>query len=61
MSLALAKLKPWRFTTPSVLPGFAPAFGYTLIYLGLIVLAPLSALVWRASGLGFDGLYRVAT
>lgn len=41
----------------SVLPGFGPALGYTLFYLGLIVLIPLSALFlkaftlsWRRSG-----------
>ncbi|ARN83778.1 sulfate ABC transporter permease subunit CysT [Methylocystis bryophila] len=53
--------RTWRFKQPSVLPGFAPAFGFTLLYLGLIVLLPLSALVWRASGLGFGGLYSIAT
>jgi len=36
-----------------VLPGFSLTFGYTLVYLSLIVLFPLSVLVWRASGLGF--------
>jgi len=61
MSSTAAKRKAWRFTAPSVLPGFAPAFGYTLLYLGLIVLLPLSALVLRASELGFSGLYKIAT
>ena len=54
-------LKAWRLTAPSVLPGFSLTFGYTLVYLSLIVLFPLSVLVWRASGLGFGGLYAVAT
>lgn len=35
-----------------VLPGFGPALGYTLFYIGLLVLLPLSALVLRASALG---------
>ena len=61
MSSAAAKRKAWRFTAPSVLPGFAPAFGYTLLYLSLIVLLPLSALVLRASELGFGGLFKIAT
>ncbi len=60
MSVAAAKPRPWRFIQPSVLPGFAPAFGFTLLYLGLIVLLPLSALVLRASELGFGGLFRIA-
>jgi sulfate transport system permease protein len=50
-----------RFTAPSVIPGFRLTFGYTLIYLGLIVLLPLSALVWRSSELGVAGLYAVAS
>lgn len=45
---------------PSILPGFGFALGYALIYLGLIVLLPLAALVLRASGLGFAGLWAVA-
>ena len=61
MTLALPKTKAWRFVVPSVLPGFAAAFGFTLLYLSVIVLLPLSVLVWRASGLGLDGLYRIAT
>jgi sulfate transport system permease protein len=51
----------FRFRRPSVLPGFGLAFGYAVTYLGLIVLLPLSALVWRASALGFGGLWEVAT
>ncbi len=53
--------KTWRFVAPSVLPGFSLTFGYTLLYLGLVVLFPLCVLVARASGLGFSGLYEIAT
>ena len=35
----------------NVLPGFGPAMGYTLFYLALVVLIPLSALLAKASGL----------
>jgi len=49
-----------RFTAPSVIPGFGLTFGYTLIYLGLIVLFPLATLIWQSSGLGFSGLYAIA-
>jgi sulfate transport system permease protein len=49
-----------RFTAPSVIPGFGLTFGYTLLYLGLVVLFPLATLVWRSSGLGFSGLYDIA-
>ena len=36
----------------SVLPGFPLAFGFTLVYLGLVVLVPLSTLFWKASSGG---------
>lgn len=45
---------------PSVLPGFGLTFGYTILYLGLIVLLPLSALVVRASSVGLAGLWEAA-
>ncbi len=34
-----------RFRSYSVLPGFGPTLGFTLLYLGLLVLLPISALV----------------
>ena len=42
-----------------ILPGFNLSLGYSLAYLGLIVLLPLAALAWKASGLGFEGLIRL--
>jgi sulfate transport system permease protein len=50
-----------RFRQPSALPGFGLAFGYTLFYLGLVVLLPLAALVMQAAGLGLGGIWAVAT
>lgn len=38
----------------NVLPGFGPTLGYTLFYLSIIVLIPLSALVFRTAGLGWS-------
>jgi sulfate transport system permease protein len=49
------------FRRPSALPGFPLAFGYTVLYLSLIVLIPLAVLVARASSLGVAGLWEVAT
>jgi sulfate/thiosulfate transport system permease protein len=46
-----------RFRRASAMPGFGLAFGYTLLYLGLIVLLPLAALVVRASSLGLAGFW----
>jgi sulfate transport system permease protein len=48
------------FKKPSALPGFAPALGFTLVYLTLIVLLPLGALIAKASTLGLAGLWAVA-
>jgi sulfate transport system permease protein len=39
-----------------VLPGFGISLGCALTYLGLIVLLPLAALAWKASGIGIAGL-----
>nr|WP_022974487.1 sulfate ABC transporter permease subunit CysT [Xanthomonas maliensis] len=42
-----------------VLPGLGLSLGITLAWLGLIVLIPLLGLFVKASGLGWDGLWRV--
>lgn len=42
-------------TRRSALPGFGLTMGMTLFWLGLIVLLPLSALVVRAAGMGWEG------
>ena len=38
----------------NVLPGFGPTMGYTLLYLSLVVLIPLSALVFKSAGLTWN-------
>jgi len=46
----------------NVLPGFGPTMGFTIFYLSLIVLVPLSALVLKTAGLSWhDFLAAVAT
>jgi hypothetical protein len=37
-----------NFKNPSILPGFWPAFSYTMLYLSLIVLIPLSAVFLKS-------------
>lgn len=37
-----------------VIPGFGITLGYTLAYLGVIVLLPLAAVVARSAGMGWD-------
>src|SRR5215217_8157340 len=49
------------FRRSSVLPGFPLALGYAVTYLGLVVLLPLGALLWRASSVGLAGLWEIAT
>ena len=46
----------WRWKEPSVLPGFGPAMGFTLAYLSLLVLIPLTALVARPWEHGLAGV-----
>jgi sulfate/thiosulfate transport system permease protein len=50
-----------RIKQSSVLPGFGVTLGYTLLYLGLLVLLPLGALVVKASGIGIAGIVATAT
>jgi sulfate transport system permease protein len=45
-----ALVASWR--RPSVVPGFGLTLGFSLLYLGLIVLIPLAALFLRAAGMG---------
>lgn len=45
----------------SVLPGFNLTLGFTLLYMSLIVLLPLSSLFFKTSELGWGGFYDVAT
>lgn len=41
----------WRFKQRSVLPGFRATFGFTVFYLGLLVLIPLSGLALKSASL----------
>jgi sulfate/thiosulfate transport system permease protein len=49
----------WR--KPSVLPGFGLSMGFTLLYLSIIVLIPLSAMIMRASGMGWEAFLAAVT
>lgn len=50
-----------QFRAHSVLPGFNLALGFTLLYLSLIVLVPLSALFFKTATLGWSGFFDVLT
>ena len=46
---------------PSAIPGFGLALGFTLTYLSLIVLIPLSGLVLKSATLGLAGFWNIVT
>jgi sulfate transport system permease protein len=50
-----------RVNKPSVLPGFKLTLGYTVLYLGLIVLIPLACTFWKASALTWDQFWHIVT
>jgi sulfate/thiosulfate transport system permease protein len=51
----------WHFKRPSVIPGFGLTLGFTIAYLTLIILIPLSGVVWRTTGLGWAEFWAIAT
>ena len=51
----------WRFRRPSVIPGFGLTFGFTIVYLTLIILIPLSGVAWRSAELGWADFWAIAT
>lgn len=50
-----------KLIEPSVLPGFGISMGYTVIYLSLLVLIPLSLLFFKATSLGWEHLWTAVT
>ncbi len=44
-----------------VLPGFGLSLGFTIAYLSLIVLIPLSAVFLKSVGIGWEGLWEILT
>src|SRR4026209_1149487 len=50
-----------RLRQESAIPGFGLALGYSLTWLGLIVLVPLAVLVLRALELGPSELWRITS
>jgi sulfate transport system permease protein len=50
----------FRKARNSAVPGFGLSFGFTLVYLSLIVLIPLCALVFQSTTMGWEHFYRSA-
>ena len=58
-STLVLRMPVWR--QRSVLPGFGLTLGFTLAYLGLIVLIPLGALFVQTAGVGWQALWAELT
>ncbi|MET0746808.1 MAG: sulfate ABC transporter permease subunit CysT [Rhizobium sp.] len=56
-----ATRRRWQFRQPSVIPGFGMALGFTLIWLILIVLIPISGLLLKTSTLGWGPFWSIAS
>ena len=54
-------MKNLRFKQPSVIPGFGLTLGYTVFYLSLIVLLPLSALFFKTTVLGWEQFWKIVS
>ena len=51
----------WSWRRPSVITGFALTLGFTVAYLTLIILIPLSGVAWRSADLGWAEFFAIAT
>ena len=61
MTASAAAMNQGTRTPRRVLPGFGLTLGYTLLYLSLIVLVPLSAALLRSAGMGWAGFIEAVT
>jgi sulfate transport system permease protein len=60
-AIPLTRRARWRWREASPIPGFAPAMGFVLLYLSLMVLIPLAALIARPWEHGWSGFWGVVT
>ncbi|MFT3761784.1 MAG: sulfate ABC transporter permease subunit CysT [Pseudoxanthomonas sp.] len=60
MSVAAAGL-PLPLRRRRVIPGFGLSLGYTLFWLGLVVLLPLAGIFLKTAGLGWHEIWRIWT
>lgn len=59
MSLQSATTTTGGWKEPSILPSFTLTLGFTLAWLGLIVLIPLAGLFVQSAALGWDGFWNI--
>ena len=57
----IAARQGWGFVKPSVVPGFGLTLGLTVTYLTLVVLIPLAGLALKASSLGWEQFWEIAS
>ena len=50
-----------KFKKPSVIPGFGISFGYSVLYLSLIVLIPIGVLFFKSTQLSWDTWWKTVT
>jgi sulfate transport system permease protein len=61
MKISAPRAARWRFRQHSVLPGFGLTLGYTVLYLSIIVLIPLSALFVRTASMPLDKFWHAVS
>lgn len=61
MKTSAPRAARWRFRQHSVLPGFGLTLGYTVLYLSIIVLIPLSALFVRTASMPLDKFWHAVS
>ncbi|WP_421721844.1 sulfate ABC transporter permease subunit CysT [Anaerobacillus alkaliphilus] len=54
-------MKGWRFKEHSILPGFGLTFGFTMFYLGLIIILPLSMVFINTASMGWSDFWSTIT
>lgn len=55
----IMSLKSLTLTKHSILPGFGLTMGFTMIYLGLLVLIPLSTIILKTTGVGWSHFWEI--
>ncbi len=58
--MEMSKQGSW-FKKPSILPGFGLALGFTILYLSLLVLLPLSGVFFKSASLSLMEIVSIAT
>ena len=59
--IPLSARKPKRFRGGSVLPGFGLSLGFTLLYLSLVILIPISAVFLKTASLTWEAFWHKVT